>query len=254
MFIFSIDEYTRITTPRQDVLFKKGYLSKPKKYSISYETTTTTTSSSGAMSVVSTEDSTTPSTQSLSPENFTNSTPELPDSEFNPFMYSPYVDQNGLFYVNRKYVFNKFENILKLCILLFTAYMSNGIDPYGGQMFLMPYPSANCQMPPFNPYEYYDAAQDEDLLTKEEDEENANEVIPTQENDIEIVVNDKEENTSIQIQPEDIQSTPVTATENETTLTSNVVADEISVNNDDQPKLIDNESYETQLSNNLNEV
>lgn len=26
------DEYTRITTPRQDVLFKKGYLSKPKPY------------------------------------------------------------------------------------------------------------------------------------------------------------------------------------------------------------------------------
>lgn len=25
------DEYTRITTPRQDVLFKKGYLSRPKR-------------------------------------------------------------------------------------------------------------------------------------------------------------------------------------------------------------------------------
>lgn len=24
------DDYTRITTPRQDVLFKKGYLSRPK--------------------------------------------------------------------------------------------------------------------------------------------------------------------------------------------------------------------------------
>lgn len=26
------DDYTRITTPRQDVLFKKGYLSRPKSY------------------------------------------------------------------------------------------------------------------------------------------------------------------------------------------------------------------------------
>lgn len=29
---FNEDEYTRITTPRQDVLFKKGYLSRPKPH------------------------------------------------------------------------------------------------------------------------------------------------------------------------------------------------------------------------------
>lgn len=30
--LFNEDDYTRITTPRQDVLFKKGYLSRPKPY------------------------------------------------------------------------------------------------------------------------------------------------------------------------------------------------------------------------------
>jgi len=33
IFIF-IDEYTKITTPRQDVLFKKGYLGRRKHSSV----------------------------------------------------------------------------------------------------------------------------------------------------------------------------------------------------------------------------
>nr|CAI5823552.1 unnamed protein product [Callosobruchus analis] len=37
-------EYTRITTPRQDVLFKKGYLNKPKNYQTQTSTGTSTTS------------------------------------------------------------------------------------------------------------------------------------------------------------------------------------------------------------------
>lgn len=54
--------------------------------------------------------------------------------------------------------------------------MSNGFDPYGGQMILMPYPtSANCQIPPFNanPYEFYDPTQDESaaITTPKTDEE-----------------------------------------------------------------------------------
>lgn len=36
------DEYTRITTPRQDVLFKKGYLNKPKNYQTQNSTGTST--------------------------------------------------------------------------------------------------------------------------------------------------------------------------------------------------------------------
>lgn len=38
------DEYTRITTPRQDVLFKKGYLNKPKTYQTQTSTGTSTNS------------------------------------------------------------------------------------------------------------------------------------------------------------------------------------------------------------------
>lgn len=38
------DEYTKITTPRQDVLFKKGYLNKPKNYQTQTSTGTSTTS------------------------------------------------------------------------------------------------------------------------------------------------------------------------------------------------------------------
>lgn len=97
-FVKFPDEYTRITTPRQDVLFKKGYLSRPKRTFIS---TDTNTSSSGAVSVISTEESATPSSQSFSPEHCT-SIPEIQDQDFNPFAYPSFVDQNGLVYVNRK--------------------------------------------------------------------------------------------------------------------------------------------------------
>uniref|UniRef100_A0A182W9B2 Uncharacterized protein n=1 Tax=Anopheles minimus TaxID=112268 RepID=A0A182W9B2_9DIPT len=43
------DEYTRITTPRQDVLFKKGYLSRPKP-----SVATTSTSNTGSSSIAGT--------------------------------------------------------------------------------------------------------------------------------------------------------------------------------------------------------
>lgn len=42
--LFVSDEYTRITTPRQDVLFKKGYLNKPKTYQTQTSTGTSTNS------------------------------------------------------------------------------------------------------------------------------------------------------------------------------------------------------------------
>uniref|UniRef100_A0AAG5DKY2 Uncharacterized protein n=1 Tax=Anopheles atroparvus TaxID=41427 RepID=A0AAG5DKY2_ANOAO len=44
------DEYTRITTPRQDVLFKKGYLSRPKPTTATTTTTTTSTSTENTAS------------------------------------------------------------------------------------------------------------------------------------------------------------------------------------------------------------
>lgn len=48
--IFNEDEYTRITTPRQDMLFKKGYLSKKKPWSGNANTsaTSSTTESQSA--------------------------------------------------------------------------------------------------------------------------------------------------------------------------------------------------------------
>lgn len=39
--IFNEDEYTRITTPRQDVLFKKGYLSRKKPWASNTSTSAT---------------------------------------------------------------------------------------------------------------------------------------------------------------------------------------------------------------------
>lgn len=94
------DDYTRITTPRQDVLFKKGYLSRPKKTITPIDTTV---SSSTTVSVVSTEDSISSGTQSLSPEHCS-STPEI----FDPLMYPGFYDQNGVLFLNRKLV--KFPN------------------------------------------------------------------------------------------------------------------------------------------------
>lgn len=52
------------------------------------------------MSVVSTEESMSSSTQSVSPEHCI-STPELYDPE-NQFIYPGFYDNNGVFYVNRK--------------------------------------------------------------------------------------------------------------------------------------------------------
>lgn len=72
LFVF-LDEYTRITTPRQDVLFKKGYLNKPKTYHNQTSTGNSTISTGN-----STENGT-PDHQSAGkswwcPKNFKNST------------------------------------------------------------------------------------------------------------------------------------------------------------------------------------
>ncbi|CAH1132083.1 unnamed protein product [Ceutorhynchus assimilis] len=80
---FNEDEYTRITTPRQDVLFKKGYLNKPK----SYQTQTST-----GNSTISTGNST------------ENGTPDHQSTDLDyesQFMFpNGFVDQNGIYYVN----------------------------------------------------------------------------------------------------------------------------------------------------------
>ncbi|XP_055705564.1 uncharacterized protein LOC129803189 isoform X2 [Phlebotomus papatasi] len=139
---FNEDEYTRITTPRQDVLFKKGYLSRPKRFTpfnnapISDPATTPSSSGSGAVSVTSMDDSATPSTQSVTPEHC-HSTSEPSDGDY-PFMYPGFFDQNGILYVNPYTTF----------------------DPYGnGQMLMMPYAVNNLgSMDMYNtPLKPYDA-------------------------------------------------------------------------------------------------
>ncbi|XP_060532668.1 uncharacterized protein LOC132705798 isoform X2 [Cylas formicarius] len=80
---FNDDEYTRITTPRQDVLFKKGYLNKPKAYQ---------TQTSTGNSTVSTGNST------------ENGTPDHQSADLDyesQFVFpNGFVDQNGIYYVN----------------------------------------------------------------------------------------------------------------------------------------------------------
>lgn len=56
--IRSTDEYTRITTPRQDVLFKKGYLSRMNSNNNS--STTTNNNKTVSPPLISTTDSTAP--------------------------------------------------------------------------------------------------------------------------------------------------------------------------------------------------
>lgn len=88
---FNEDEYTRITTPRQDVLFKKGYLNRPRP-SLAASSPTSTTDGSGMDSLV------TPESNSLLP------TPDhilmTPDS---PFCYPAtggYIARDGLYFFN----------------------------------------------------------------------------------------------------------------------------------------------------------
>uniref|UniRef100_A0A6M2DI84 Putative mediator of rna polymerase ii transcription subunit 26 isoform x2 n=1 Tax=Xenopsylla cheopis TaxID=163159 RepID=A0A6M2DI84_XENCH len=94
---FNEDEYTRITTPRQDVLFKKGYLSKRKPLIAS-------TSTSSADPGASTSAPSTPSTQSTSPEHHAHTNETTHESELvmpDGLMYpNGFYDQNGVFYVN----------------------------------------------------------------------------------------------------------------------------------------------------------
>lgn len=80
---FNEDEYTKITTPRQDVLFKKGYLNKPKNYQTQTSTGTSTTSTGN-------------STGNGTPDH------QSTDLEYESQFVFPngFVDQNGIYYVN----------------------------------------------------------------------------------------------------------------------------------------------------------
>lgn len=84
---FNEDEYTRITTPRQDVLFKKGYLNKPKVYQTQTSTGTCSTANS---------------TSTCTPDHQSADGMEGTDVEYESQFVFPngFIDQNGIYYVN----------------------------------------------------------------------------------------------------------------------------------------------------------
>uniref|UniRef100_A0A8D8A6U8 (northern house mosquito) hypothetical protein n=1 Tax=Culex pipiens TaxID=7175 RepID=A0A8D8A6U8_CULPI len=98
------DEYTKITTPRQDVLFKKGYLSRPKKHlsatpsdNVNGSSTTTTTTDGSDIATgsgsVSTAESVTSDSTYLTDGMFMDSYPT-------PYPYFGYIDQSGVLVMN----------------------------------------------------------------------------------------------------------------------------------------------------------
>ncbi|CAO1335368.1 unnamed protein product [Diamesa hyperborea] len=141
--LFNEDEYTRITTPRQDVLFKKGYLSRMNNNKTATTTTntnstesTTTTNSDPDSSVSTLSPATTPSTMEYS--GGTKYSSDMADSMDYP-MYYPgcYYDENGVMvfpmYANN---YNYYQN---------ASNASSNASP----VYLMPYPySYDYYMPP----------------------------------------------------------------------------------------------------------
>lgn len=113
-FILNLtDEYTRITTPRQDVLFKKGYLSRVKSKTATNSTENNCNLNSNCNNTSDPDSSTistlSPATTPSIMESGTNGTyPVSPDLMDYPGIYYPgYYDENGVLVVNRKFEFFK---------------------------------------------------------------------------------------------------------------------------------------------------
>lgn len=146
------DEYTKITTPRQDVLFKKGYLSRPKKYVTSENggvangsSTTTATPTDGS-------DIATGSGSVSTAESVTSDSTYLTDGMFmeypTPYPYFGYIDQSGVL------VMNGF------------AVDSNGYSYMnGGQTYIYP-PSYNASEPSQSTFE--EASQSDEVQQTED--------------------------------------------------------------------------------------
>lgn len=111
-----IDEYTRISTPRSEMLFKKGYLMRKMKFIDSISAmpsalpkSSSSPSDSASGSVVSNEETASCySIQSLSPANGSDTTSatypnDIYDPDMSLYYSSGYYDNNGYFYVNRTY-------------------------------------------------------------------------------------------------------------------------------------------------------
>lgn len=109
------DEYTRITTPRQDVLFKKGYLSRMNnKTATNLSATVNSTESTAASSTITTSDPDS-SVSTLSPA----TTPSMDfgqvDSlDYAPMYYPGYYDENGMLVIRECSKYSTFSIQLKV--------------------------------------------------------------------------------------------------------------------------------------------
>ncbi|KAK5637959.1 hypothetical protein RI129_012254 [Pyrocoelia pectoralis] len=103
---FNEDEYTRITTPRQDVLFKKGYLNKPKLYQTQTSTGTCSTANS---------------TSTCTPDHQSADGLEGTDMEYESQFVFPngFIDQNGIYYINS---FEPFPFVVYNAPICYTEY------------------------------------------------------------------------------------------------------------------------------------
>lgn len=119
----STDEYTRITTPRQDVLFKKGYLSRmTNKTANNLSATVNSMDSTTTSSTITTSDPDS-SVSTLSPA----TTPSMDyghmDSvDYSPMYYPGYYDENGMLVIREYHkmisqrLFNSLSSFSQQCI------------------------------------------------------------------------------------------------------------------------------------------
>ncbi|XP_070499740.1 putative uncharacterized protein DDB_G0282499 isoform X2 [Chironomus tepperi] len=126
---FNEDEYTRITTPRQDVLFKKGYLSRMNNKTVSQPAVVSTTTDSTApnSSITTTNSDQESSVSTLSPS----TTPsmdygQIDGMDYTAPLYYPsyYYDENGILVIPMYNGYNYYPNT------------SSATSP----VYLMPYP------------------------------------------------------------------------------------------------------------------
>ncbi|XP_055620176.1 uncharacterized protein LOC129764748 [Toxorhynchites rutilus septentrionalis] len=132
--VINEDEYTKITTPRQDVLFKKGYLSRPKRNGSATTTISEDgmiTASSFANGTVDESDVMTASGSVSATESIMSDATYLTEGHFvdypTPYPYFGYFDQSGVLVMNGFAVDNSGF-----------SYMN------GGQTYIYP-PNYHCQ-------------------------------------------------------------------------------------------------------------
>ncbi|XP_018304179.1 uncharacterized protein [Mycetomoellerius zeteki] len=98
--IFNEEEYTRITTPRQDVLFKKGYLSRKKPWTGNASTSATpsTTESQSASHSTADGSETTEDQQLLDRDSGTGEYPPMAESSGAQLGYGTFYDHGSGYY------------------------------------------------------------------------------------------------------------------------------------------------------------